>query len=202
MFVEIELINKYRNQHKFRVTLDWSAMIAEGKPTNFGQFKESVDKADNGQHEIIPINSDNLQSVIDYDTNITKIDRSQWCRWFLLTHPTAVAYHARDRATNRVVGYGCVRMIREKVLKIEPLNADSECIARMLLTRLLSSFETIAERRVSVFYRSSDQRMVNLVKELGLMSPFSVQFMYTEHAIDCDYDKIYALSAFQLSIGY
>ncbi|XP_046365629.1 uncharacterized protein LOC124141641 [Haliotis rufescens] len=129
-----------------------------------------------------------------YDENVCESERDYFFKNWIINHAKYILI-ARSHAGG-VVGYGCLG-VTEYSNEIAPLYADSDNIALALLKGILQLLNP--KKIVDMFIISENRAMMEIVDKVPLTNMFTVHKMYTKMRVPHTLERLYSLSASELS---
>lgn len=144
-----------------------------------------------------------MRSVFVYDQAMAGRDRRQWCMHHLLHHEASDSLVAVDQQDDhRVRGYATVCDIGENRLKIGPVYADTDEVARALVFNLLSEYGgEVAQYDLRMFCMCRDgHRQHCLTDALGLQIPWEMKHLFSKRLPEFDREKVYCLADLDVNL--
>lgn len=165
------MVDKYRERSAFKVVSNWKFRTAEGEPDLENFRPPPVSNVSITE----PVTEDLIRAAIAYDAKVAGMARDSWCRHWLTGHPTGRSLVAMvdDETpdgvrTQRCIGFVQMHEIHMGRLRIGPLYAESNPVARRLLFELLNSFPDVEDREIVFAFVATDERMAEMARELDL----------------------------------
>jgi len=190
------MVAKYRDRNAFRVISNWRIRMACGSPnlTNFSYL--NLDPI----IQIVDPSVNLITKVVEYDEKVAGMNRESWCRNWVLSHKAGKSFIAIANlpGSNEVLvkGYGQIHEISGNRLRIGPLYAEDESVARALIAKLVSHYPDIHDREVRLSLVADDLRTEQIVLELGLdisQDYFELR-MHTQYEVPFDKDRMFLFS--------
>lgn len=190
------MVAKYRDRNAFRVISNWRIRMACGSPKLTNLSLPDLDPI----IQIVQPSADLITKVVQYDAKVAGMNRESWCRNWVLNHKAGKSFIAITKLPGseevHVNGYGQIHEISMNRLRIGPLYAEDESIARALVAKLLSQYPDIQERDVRMSLVADDDRTERIVLELGLdisQDYFELR-MHTQYEVPFDKDRMFIFS--------
>jgi len=190
------MVAKYRDRNAFRVISNWRIRMACGNPklTNFSY--PNLDPI----IRIVEPSADLIMKVVQYDAKVAGMNRESWCRNWVLNHKSGKSFIAVSNAPGsdevQVTGYGQIHEVNMNRVRIGPLYAEDDSVARALIAKLLSHYSDIEMRDVRMSIVADDDRTEKMVLELGLdlsQDYFELR-MHTQYEVPFDKDRMFVFS--------
>ncbi|XP_071108412.1 uncharacterized protein [Haliotis cracherodii] len=143
---------------------------------------------------IVPFEGSMFTELKAYDENVCESERNYFFKNWIISHAKYILI-ARSHAGG-VVGYGCLG-VTEYSNEIAPLYADSDNIALALLKGILQLLHP--KKIVDMFIISENKAMMEIVDKVPLTNMFTVHKMYTKMRVPQTLERLYSLSACELS---
>lgn len=187
------MVDRYRERSGFKVVSNWKFRTAEGEPDMENFRPPPVPDV----HIRAPTSEDLIRAAIAYDSKVAGIPRDAWCRHWLTAHPTGKSLLAMvddDQGTQRCVGFVQMHEIHMGRLRIGPLYAESTPVARRLLYELLISYPDIEDREVVTAFVATDERVLDMARELDLEQDDYDLRMQTRTEVPFDRQRTFCFS--------
>jgi len=146
--------------------------------------------------EPVELSESAMRSVFLYDQATAGRDRHQWCKHHLLNNASDSLVAVDQQDSHRIRGYATVCDIGDNRLKIGPVYADTDEIARALVFNLLAEYEEeVAQYDLRMFCMCrSARRQHFLTDALGLEIPWEMKHLFTKRLPQFDREKVYCLA--------
>lgn len=166
----------------------WGRSIRHsGVPAPFGGIDISIETRD--------ITEGDMSALQAYDQQHFPARRIQFTQAWALQSATTKRTAKIALNDGNITGYGAIRECRDGY-KIGPLFADTDKVAKALLTSLIKTAPAGAE--VSLDTPEDNPAAVNIALKLGLKPVFETARMYTKTAPDLPIQQIYGITTFEL----
>lgn len=140
------------------------------------------------------INASNIDKVINYDNLVCGFEREKFLKLMTEKRDDVVAITARDLSGN-ILGYGVFQTSLVGALKCEPIYADNEQIAELLIANGCEKLPGTTEIGAIMTVWSTNLNAQKLAEKMGLKLKSEWSTMFTEYDIKIDLEKIYAISS-------
>ena len=180
----------YRDRSNFVVIPQRCGLWFTGKATT-NQLIEAIDGI-----SVLPISEDNIEKVVQYDREVCGVDRSPFIRELLKIkeYVNRVALNEKDQ----VVGYCVVTLSNLNTGMVEPLYADDEKIAELLVNKCCQSLPITQNSGLSYFCWDNNLKSIEIAKKMGLIldSKFQSRYpiLFTKEDVVGNMDKMFSLS--------
>jgi hypothetical protein len=144
---------------------------------------------------LVLINEHNVISVSEYDKEICDgLDRRQLIEEYCKT-PETVCLAAVNKEDHRIIGYSIMTATNSEMVTVEPLYADNEQIAELLIGKCCDFLPIAKTNGILLLCWDSNQKAIALAKKMGLNFQFDQQILFTKQLVEGKTEKIYCNSA-------
>ena len=182
------MLDKYMTKCNFKFCSERRALRHTGK-ADCSQLIEAIDGI-----SVVPITKHNIQKVIQYDKEICDgMDRTP-----LLQEISMIKEYVNGVALNHreeVVGYCVVKVTNLNTGAIEPLYANDEKIAELLVRKCCQSLSITQTNGVVFSIWSANTKAEAIARKMGLEVARSAYKLFTKKVIEGSVDRIYSSSS-------
>ncbi|CAG2179993.1 unnamed protein product, partial [Oppiella nova] len=165
----------YRDVHNFKYISDRRVIVMVGPLTPNPQLIDNIDGI-----SLVSIDGHNVRDVIEYDKHVSGLDRSVLIE-SLYKIPENINLVAIDDH-GHVVGYCFILETINGVYSVEPLYADNEHIAELLVGKCVARLPPNRTLKYRCWTSSEKAQMIGT--KLGLSEVVRMWTMYTKKLVD------------------
>jgi hypothetical protein len=189
LFSDISMFDKYRVRSGFSVVPEKRIHFYVGK-VNCDHLIKQLDGV-----SLVRINQYNINAVSQYDKQICDgLDRRQLIEEYCKTSET-VCLAALNIDNHQIIGYCIITATNFNTATVEPLYADDERIAELLIVKCCELLPI--EKYNGIWFQcwDSNEKAIALAKKMGLNFSDKEPILFTKHLVEGKVKKIYCVSS-------
>ena len=182
------MADKYKNKYNFSMIPKKQIMKFEGK------FKDNYDLIENIDGiSLVSINEDNIQKVIQYDKEVCEqtMDRTVLLTQLYKTAETVNLLAINE--SNEVMGYCFICVKSKDFCSVEPLYADNERIAELLVNKCCQLLTETKTNGLIYYCWDNNHKSIAIAEKLNLELIQKRPTLYTKKVIEGNSDKIFCV---------
>lgn len=179
----------YRDKYGFGVIPEKRIHLYEGK-VNCDHLVKHMDDI-----SVININEYNIKSVVEYDKAVCQgLDRSTFIEEYSKC-PQTIALTAIHKKSNQVMGYCIITTTNNDMSIVEPLYADNEIIAELLVCKCIQLLPISITNGITLQVWDFNEKAIAMAKKMGLNFTAVKPILFTKHLIEGKIEKIFCVSS-------
>jgi hypothetical protein len=189
LFAVEKMFETYHKKGGFVIVPQKRIHIYDGKVNCDNLIKQLIGVS------LVLINKHNVIAVSEYDKEICHgLDRRQLIEEYCKT-PETVCLAAVNKENHRIIGYSIITATNFDTAIVEPLYADNEQIAELLIGKCCDLL--LITKTNGIWFQCWDfnEKAITLAKKMGLNFAGKRNILFTKQLVEGDVDKIYCVSS-------
>ncbi len=189
LFSVEKMSQTYQNKCGFVIVPEKRIQIYGGKANCDNLIKQLTGVS------LVLINEYNVIAVSEYDKEICDgLDRRQLIEEYCKT-PETVCLAAVNKGDHQIIGYSIMTATIFDTATVEPLYADNEQIAELLIGKCCDFLPIAKTNGIWFQCWNFNQNAIALTKKMGLNFQWDHQILFTKQLVEGKSEKIYCNSA-------
>jgi hypothetical protein len=183
------MLQFYRNKCGFVIIPQKRIHIYDGKVNCDNLIKQLIGVS------LVLINEYNVIAVSEYDKEICDgLDRRQLIEEYCKT-PETVCLAAVNKENHQIIGYSIIKAMISDMATFEPLYADNEQIAELLISKSCDLLPIAKTNGIIFKCWDFNEKAITLAKKMRLNFVGKGPILFTKELVEGKIDKIYCVSA-------
>jgi len=179
------MFEKYHNRSGFVIVPEKRLLFYDGK-VNCDNLIKQLDGV-----SLVRINQYNINAVSEYDKQICDgLDRRQLIEEYCKT-PETVCLAALNIDNHQIIGYCIITATNFNTATVEPLYADNEQIAELLISKCCDLLPIAKTNGIWFQCWDFNEKAIALAKKMGLNFQWDQQILFTKQLVEGKSEKIY-----------
>jgi hypothetical protein len=189
LFAADRMFQTYQNKLGFKVVPEKRIHLCGGKVNCDNLIKQLIGVS------LVLINEYNLIAVSEYDKEICNgLDRRQLIEEYCKT-PETVCLAAVNEENQQIVGYTIITATNFETATFEPLYANNEQIAELLIGKCCDLLPIAKTNGIWFQCWDINEKAMALAKKMGLNLTKKLPILFTKELVEGKSDKIYCNSS-------
>jgi hypothetical protein len=189
LFSDTAMFEKYHNRSGFVIVPEKRLLFYDGK-VNCDNLIKQLDGV-----SLVRINQYNINAVSEYDKQICDgLDRRQLIEEYCKT-PETVCLAALNIDNHQIIGYCIITATNFNTATVEPLYADNERIAELLICKCCELLPIAKTNGIMFHCWHSNEKAIAIANKMGLNFDDEESILFTKKLIEGKVDKIFCLSS-------
>ena len=191
-------LSMYRNKAGFTVNDQVTLVVFLGLPKHWQNLQKQNEEYISIM-EYIEGNDEYLTKIIEYDSKVHKEKRSKLLS-LTLNDNDINTYVAIDTFSQKLVGYGCIKISNAGKGMIGPLYADNDTIAEVLVYNLINSCIEAQINGLLIQTLSTSLGAIKIAELINVKEVNRCQRIFTKYAIPFNHQYLYCVHSPNFSL--
>ena len=185
LFSSERMFETYRNKWGFVIIPEKRILYYTGK-VNCDDLIKQLEGV-----SLVLINEYNVIAISEYDKQICNgLDRRQLIEEYCKT-PQTVCLAAVNKESHQIIGYSIIAVTNFDTATVEPLYADNEQIAELLISKCCDLLPIAKTNGIWFQCWDFHEKAIALAKKMGLNFQWDQQILFTKQLVEGKSEKIY-----------